>query len=110
MIISLDHDSFVVNRQVRNKVLDDRPFVAAGFASDDNLAFATQFGEFAALGEYNPTRLIRKAVSTAVAITQGREVQRRIEIPIIFHDSPEKTGLATSHSSLKDRIKKKGSE
>ena len=106
MVFSLDLQSFIANRQVRTKMIEDRLFVSAGFTSDDHLATSAQFGEFAALGEYVPTRLIRKAVSTAAAITQGRDVQRRIEIPINFHDSPEDTGAGKLRAQSKNLKKR----
>jgi len=94
MVFSLDHQSFIANRQVGKELEEERPLISAGYTSDEHLASTAQSGEFAALAEYVPMRLIRKATSTAIAAAQGRDVQRRIEIPIIFHDSPEKTGVA----------------
>jgi hypothetical protein len=92
LIFSLDHLSFIANREVRNKLIENRPLVSAGYTSDEQLAMTAQFGEFAGLCEYLPGRVLRKAVSTAVAAAQGRELPRRIEVAIVFHDSPENTG------------------
>jgi ABC-type sugar transport system substrate-binding protein len=92
LIFSLDHQSFIANREVRTKLVETHPMISAGFAADEQLAHTAAYGEFAALAEFVPTRLIRRAISTAVAVAQGKEFQRPIEVPIILHDSPANTG------------------
>jgi ABC-type sugar transport system substrate-binding protein len=94
MIFSVDQQSFLATRQAVNDFAEKRPIIAAGYTADDQLANTTQYGEFAVLAEFAPVRLVRKAVSTAIAAAQGRDVPRRIEVPINIFDSAEKTGLA----------------
>jgi ABC-type sugar transport system substrate-binding protein len=94
MIFPLDYQSFVASRQVSDALSEERSLIKAGYTSDEQLANTARNGEFAALAEFAPTRLVRKAITTASAAAHGRDVPRRIEMPINFHDSPEKTGVA----------------
>jgi ABC-type sugar transport system substrate-binding protein len=98
LVFALDYHSFIATRQVSNDLAAERSLIKAGYTSDEQLANTTQFGEFAALAEFTPTRLIRKAITTAGAAAQGRDVPRRVEVQIIFHDSPEKTGVVKSQA------------
>jgi ABC-type sugar transport system substrate-binding protein len=107
MIFSLDHQSFIASREVVNELAADRHMISAGYTSDEQLAKSIQYGEFAALAEFVPTRLIRKAITIAITAAQGRDVPRIVEVPIIFHDSDEKTGLAKASRSQGGAKKKR---
>jgi ABC-type sugar transport system substrate-binding protein len=110
MVFSLDHQSFIASREVINELAAERPMISAGYTSDEQLAKSIQYGEFAALAEYVPTRLIRKAITIAITAAQGRDVPRIVEVPIIFHDSNEKTGLSNAPRSQASSKKKKTPE
>jgi ABC-type sugar transport system substrate-binding protein len=102
MIFALDHQGFVANRQVANALKEKRPLVSAGYTWDDHLANMAQYGEFAAIAEYVPIRLIRKATSTAIAMAQGKEMPSQVEIPLVVHDSPENAGVNKFQGKPKD--------
>ena len=107
MVFPLDHQSYLANRKVSTDLRPERPLISAGYTADDQLARSVQMGEFAALAEFMPTRLLRKATSTAIAVAQGRDVPRRVELPIAFHDSPENTGVGAPLLKGRDRFKAK---
>ncbi len=89
--------------KVSTRLAAERPLISAGYTiGRPTRQVGSRYGEFAALAEFVPTRLLRKAISTAIAVAQGRDVPRRVEVPIAFHDSPENTGVASAQ--LKGRI------
>jgi ABC-type sugar transport system substrate-binding protein len=105
LVFSVDFNSSAASNHVASELAQDRPFVQAAYTSDDNLIRMTKMGELAAAVEFVPTRMLRKAISTAVSLAQGRDVSSRVEIPVVFHDSPEKAGLPTGqgHPKPKDQ-------
>ena len=74
MVFSFDFTSTTASNTVAGDIVEKRPFIQAGYTSDDNLPRMARHGEFAGIGEYVPIRLVRKAIDTAVAAAQGREV------------------------------------
>ena len=60
-------------------------------------------GEFAAIGVFVPTRMIRKAISLAVAAARKQEVPSSVEIPVAVHDSPPTTGAPHFQAEMKTR-------
>jgi len=98
LVFSVDSQCLSAIRQMASQPeLEERPFVVAGFVSDDLLAPYTQTGAIAAIAEFNSTRLIRKAITAAASITQGKEVPERIDMPVRFHDSPPRSGKSIFH-------------
>jgi ABC-type sugar transport system substrate-binding protein len=73
----------------------DHHFVMAGYVSDDRLVPFSQHGDMAALAEFNATRLVRKAITAAAAVSEGKNVPEHTEIPVLIHDSPPGSGLPT---------------
>jgi ABC-type sugar transport system substrate-binding protein len=96
LVFSFDSTSSSASNHVATELAQDRPFVQAAYTSDDNLIRMTGMGEFAAVVEFFPTRMLRKAISTAVSLAQGRNVAGRVEFPVVFHDSPRGAGLPTA--------------
>jgi ABC-type sugar transport system substrate-binding protein len=95
LIFGLDSQCLPPIRQLMTKPeFEKHPFIVAGFVSDDRLIPFAQNGDFAALAEFDPNRLIRKAVTAAAALAQGKDVPQRIDIPILFHDSPPHSGVS----------------
>jgi ABC-type sugar transport system substrate-binding protein len=91
------------------EVAGERPFIQAGFTSDENLSRMVSVGEFAAVAEYIPARAVRKAVSLAVAAANGRAVPERVEAPMEFKDSPPKSGapaMQARYKAMKNAAKK----
>jgi hypothetical protein len=64
------------------------------------------------MAEFVPTRLVRKAVSTAVAAAQGREMPERVEVLVTVKESPPTAGVpnAAAHAGPRaaSRPKSKG--
>jgi hypothetical protein len=69
----------------------EHPFVIAGYVSDDRLLPFVQGGDFAALAEFNPIRLIRKSITAAALEAHGKAAPPRMDIPVEFHDSPPRS-------------------
>jgi ABC-type sugar transport system substrate-binding protein len=75
---------------IRDFVKDDAShrFIVAGcYASDEFKSDLTRLVQIGAIAEFAPTRLLRKGISTAASIAQGRDVQRLIEFPINVTES-----------------------
>ena len=69
-------------------------------------------GDFAAVAGFIPNRVVRKAIATAVSLSQGKDVPSRVEVPVEVHDSDEKATTPQSPAYYKSREagpKKKGS-
>ncbi len=71
MVFAFDFVSTTACNKVATDLSEKRPFIQAGYTSDDNLPKMALAGEFAAIADYVPARLVRKAISTAVAAAQG---------------------------------------
>ncbi len=84
MVFPLDHQSYLANRKVSPDLRPERPLISAGYTMDDQLARSVQMGEFAALAEYMPTRLLRKATSTAIAVAQGATCRAALSCRSLF--------------------------
>jgi len=107
MVFSVDSLSSLATRQVMLEIILTRPFILAGYAADETYFSSTQMADFAAVAEFAPTRLVRKAIITAVAMAQGRNVPSVIEIPIEVHDSPEDSTTARSPNYYKNKPTRK---
>jgi ABC-type sugar transport system substrate-binding protein len=105
MVFSLDSPSAQASNQAAGQIVEDRPFVQAGYTGDENLTKMVAVGEFAALTEFSLSRLVRKAISTAVAAAQGRDLPSRVEFPLVSLDSPPTSGLP--HLQAQYRARKK---
>jgi ABC-type sugar transport system substrate-binding protein len=103
LVFSVDRESTTAGSQTVNEILEERPFILAGYTSEENLSRMTQVGHFAALAEFAPVRLVRKAVTTAVAAAHGKSLPPRVDLPLIVHESPPKAGLATIQSFYKTK-------
>ncbi len=79
MVFSVDFSSASASNTAIGEIAKERPFIQAGYAHDDNLLRMARIGEFAALGQYIPNRLVRKAVSTAVAAALKQEVHSPVD-------------------------------
>jgi ABC-type sugar transport system substrate-binding protein len=63
-----------------------RFFVAGCYSGEGQTAELTGAVPTAAVAEFTPTRLMRKAVATAAALAQGRDVPSMVEFPINVSD------------------------
>ena len=110
LVFAIDGLSTTALRQVMPELIPDRLFVQSAFASDGNYGDMTRAGDFAAVAGFVPNRIIRKAISTAVSLSQGRDVPARVEVPVEVHDSDEKSSTPQSPLYYKTKSSsKKGS-
>jgi hypothetical protein len=71
------------------ELIPDRLFVAAAYPAEGTSSELTRVGDFAAVAGFVPSRLIRKAIATAVSLSQGHELPGRVEFAVEVNDSPE---------------------
>lgn len=93
MVFGFDFTSTTASNRVAIDVAIERPFIQAGYTSDEMLPRMALSGELAAIADYVPTRLIRKAITTAAQLAQGQDPGDRVELPMVLHESPEKSGV-----------------
>ena len=65
-----------------------RFFVVGCYSGEGQAADLTTIVQVAAVAEFTPTRLMRKAIATAAALAQGRDVPPLVEFPINVSDAP----------------------
>ena len=110
LVFAVDSISTGACRQAMGELITDRLFVQSAYAAESSYGDMTAAADFAAVAGFAPTRLIRRAITTAVNLAQGRNVPSRVEVPIEIHESPEDS--STPQSPLYYRNKaasKKGS-
>jgi ABC-type sugar transport system substrate-binding protein len=101
LVFGLDSQCLPPIRQYTSqKEFTDHPFVIAGYVADERLNPYVQSGDFAGLAEFNSNRLIRKAVTAAASLAQGKDVPQHVEIPVEFRDSPPRSGPAKNRGDL----------
>jgi ABC-type sugar transport system substrate-binding protein len=93
MVFTFDFASTTASNKVATDTAEKRPFIQAGYTPDDSLSKMALAGEFAALAEFAPTRLIQRAVSLAVGAAQGRSYRDKEEVAIELHESPPSAGV-----------------
>jgi ABC-type sugar transport system substrate-binding protein len=93
MIFSFDLNSASASNALAGEIIEKRPFVQAGYTSDSSIPRMALAGEFAAVAEFLPNRLIQKAITAAVAVAQGRSVREKEELPILVIESPPTAGV-----------------
>src|SRR5207245_100517 len=91
-ILSNDHTGLTASFQAMSDVGDERHYVVAGYTNDDSSARMTQGGEFAGAAVYSPDRLLRKAITSAVAVARGEKVADRVELMVPVGVSPATSG------------------
>ena len=106
LVFSVDGQGTLAANQAVSEIAPERPFIQAGYCSDESQFRMVAAGEFAAQAEYAPSRLIRKGISTAVAVAQGREVPSRVDVPVEIRVSPEKTGAPGMQAQYRQQQKK----
>ena len=73
LVFAIDTQATTVCREAVTELLEARPFVMAAFASESSVSDMTRSGDYAGVAEFAPLKVVRKAISTAVAMSQGRE-------------------------------------
>jgi hypothetical protein len=98
LVFANDHVSALAVRQNVQARAGRRPIVVACYATEDQVTDLTRSVNVAALAEFTPQRLVRKAITTAVSLSQGKDVPPRVEQPVTVHDLP------TNARSLKAQL------
>jgi ABC-type sugar transport system substrate-binding protein len=73
-------------------IAEKRPFIPAGYTSDESLPRMAVHGEFAAIAEFSPTRLIQRTISVAAAVAQGRSMKEKEELAVSIKESQHNAG------------------
>jgi ABC-type sugar transport system substrate-binding protein len=106
LVFAADLQSANACRETCNDLVETRPFVMAAFASESHISDLARVGDFAGVAEFASLKVLRKAISVAVATAQGRAMASRVEFPILYYDSPPDSTLATSPARIKQMKKK----
>jgi ABC-type sugar transport system substrate-binding protein len=88
LVFAVDSVSSSVVRQTSQSNTGSRFYVVACYSGEDQIADLTHVPHTAAVAEFTPKRLIQKAITTAIALAQGKDVPRRIELPLTVQDLP----------------------
>jgi ABC-type sugar transport system substrate-binding protein len=107
MVFGVDTTSCDAAREASAKVDDADQFIMAGFASENHITDLTRAGDFAAIAEFIPLRVIRRGVTAGGALGQGQTVPNRIEQPITLYDSPEGATFPTSQRQYKQTMEQR---
>jgi Periplasmic binding protein domain len=94
LVFTLDYTGTTASNAVATDIAEKRPFIQAGYTSNESLGKMAQAGEFAAVAEFVPTRLVQRAVSVAVAAAQGRNPKEKEEVALTVWESPQGSGVA----------------
>ncbi len=103
LVFGVDSPSMSGCREVSNQLVEERPFITAGYSADEQLGMTARSGDLAAVADFMPTRLVRKAIAMAAEVADGKAVPDTIELAIVFHDSPSSTGIPRTQSFYKSR-------
>lgn len=76
-----------MTRQAMAELIPDRLFVVSAYPAEGTYSDMIRVGDFAAVAGFVPMRLLRKAITTAVSLAQGRELPPRVELPLEVYDS-----------------------
>jgi hypothetical protein len=87
LVFTLDSVSSSAFRPVMKNNSAHRFFVAGCYIAEGQAADIGSIYHVAAVAEFTPTRLMRKAISTASALVQGRDVPTLVEFPINVSES-----------------------
>jgi ABC-type sugar transport system substrate-binding protein len=110
LVFAVDSVSTAACRQVTGQLIPDRLFVQSAYAAESSYGDMTATGDFAAVAAFAPTRLIRRAITTAVNLAEGRNVPARVEVPIEVRESPEDSSTPQSPMYYRSKaVSKKGS-
>jgi ABC-type sugar transport system substrate-binding protein len=99
MVFTVDSMSSAAVKEVANGVVDGRLLIAGGFTTDDQFSSLSRIPFFAAVAEFTPARLLRKAISSAVALTQGKDVPSLVEFRINVSESSVKSNVLRAQLS-----------
>jgi ABC-type sugar transport system substrate-binding protein len=92
LVFASDGLSTSVARHAMSELIPDRLSVIAAYPAEGTYGDMIRVGDFAAVAGFVPSRLIRKAITTAVSLAQGHEMPGRVEFAVEVVDSaPDST-------------------
>jgi ABC-type sugar transport system substrate-binding protein len=110
MVLATDQAGFMAAYNATNDLGEERPYVVAGYSSDESGTTMARTGEFAAIAIFSFERLIRKAITTAALSAGGQKFPERVEVRIPVHVSPLKSGAPQMNRMMKAKRQGAGQE
>ena len=87
LVLTFDSSTTSVLKEVIKADIDHRFVVAGCYTSEEFVGDLSRMVNVAAVAEFTPTRLLRKAISTAVSLAQKRDVPPVVEFRINVSES-----------------------
>jgi ABC-type sugar transport system substrate-binding protein len=87
LVFAIDGISTSATKLAMAELIPDRVFVVSAYPAEAIYGDMTRVGDFAAVAGFVPTRMIRKAINTAVSLSQGHKLPGQIEFAVEVHDS-----------------------
>jgi ABC-type sugar transport system substrate-binding protein len=97
MVIGVDPTSAASVREVVSAEGSGRLFIAACYTTEDQFSNVSRMPNFAAVADFTPTRLLRKAILIAVALAQGKESPPVVEYRAKVSELTADTNALRSH-------------
>jgi ABC-type sugar transport system substrate-binding protein len=88
MVFAVDPKSTVTVRSVIGSDAVGRVVIGASYTDEDRFSSIARSPNFAAVADFTATRLLRKGISSAVAVAQGKSLQPVIEFRIKVVEPP----------------------
>jgi ABC-type sugar transport system substrate-binding protein len=103
LIVPFDHRSYLAVASATSALDPSRVVVVAGYISEEKSLILGEIANMAAVAEFRPAKLIRRAVQQAASLMRGEKVDPVVEMSINFIDSPPRTGDPSLRPSKKQR-------
>ncbi len=87
LMFAVDRSSSAAVKKVVDADVDHRLFVVSCYTGEETVSELSKMTKFAAVAQFSPMRLLRKAVSTAAALVQGQDVPPVVECAVNVTDS-----------------------
>jgi ABC-type sugar transport system substrate-binding protein len=103
LVFASDGLSASAAKQAMAELIPDRLFVVSGYPAEATYSDMIRVGDFAAVAGFVPSRLIRKAIATAVSLSQGHELPGRVEFAVEVYDSATDSTTPQSPAYFKSK-------
>ncbi len=88
LIFAVDSVSANAMREALSADIDNRLLIAAAYTTDDQFNTIGRIPNVAAVAEFTPTRIIRRALTTANNLAQGKETPAIVDFRVNVIESP----------------------
>jgi ABC-type sugar transport system substrate-binding protein len=88
LIFTVDYASTMALRSLMSLKAESPVFVAGCFTSDTNMLDLSNQMPVAAVVDFTPVRLLRKAIATAAGLAQGKVISSPAELTVVVVDMP----------------------